>query len=166
MPCLGFPGGTNSKEPTCQCRRHKRCRFHCQVGRSPGGSHGNLLQCSCLENPMDGGACWAAVCRVAKGRTRLKHVACTRPVGIRAGGCDGSDCVQQAEGQFSPVAQSCPTLCDPTDRSMPGFPVHQQLPKLAQTHVHQVGDGIQPSHPLSSPSPPTFNLSQPQGLFQ
>ena len=67
---------------------------------------------------------------------------------------------------ISSVAQSCPTLCDPTDCSTPGFPVHHQLPELAQTHVHQVGDAIQPSHPLSSPSPPTFILSQPQGLFK
>ena len=63
-------------------------------------------------------------------------------------------------------AKSCLTLCDPMDCSMPGFPVHHQLPKLAQTHVHWVSDAIQPSHPLSSPSPPTFNLSQHQDLFQ
>ena len=69
--------------------------------------------------------------------------------------------------QFSSVAQSCLTLCDPMDGSTPGFPVHHQLPELTQTHVHCVGDAIQPSHPLLSPSPPTtFNLSQPQGLFQ
>ena len=61
--------------------------------------------------------------------------------------------------QFSSVAQSCPTLCDPMDCSMPGFPVHHQLPEFTQTHVHPVGDAIQPSHPLSSPSP-AFNLSQ------
>ena len=64
------------------------------------------------------------------------------------------------------VAQLCPTLCDPMDYSTPGFPVHHQLPEFAQTHVHRVGDAIQPSHPLSSPSPPAFNLSQHQGLFQ
>ena len=67
---------------------------------------------------------------------------------------------------FSSVAQSCPTLCDPMDCSMPGFPVHHQLPELTQTHIHRVSDAIQPSHPLSSPSPPAFNLSQHQGLFQ
>ena len=60
--------------------------------------------------------------------------------------------------QFSSVAQSCLTLCDPTDCSIPGFPVHHQLLELAQTHVHRVGDAMQPFHPLSSPSPPTFNL--------
>ena len=68
--------------------------------------------------------------------------------------------------QFSSVTQSCPTLCDPMDYSMPGFPVHHQLPKLAQTHVHQLSDAIQSSHLLSSPSPPAFNLFQHQGLFK
>ena len=61
---------------------------------------------------------------------------------------------------------SCPSLWDPMDCSTPGFPVHHQLPKLTQTHVHWVCDAIQPSHPLSSPSLPTFNLSQHQGLFK
>ena len=56
--------------------------------------------------------------------------------------------------------------CDPMDCSTPGLPVHHQLPELAQTHVHRVSDAIQPSHPLLSPSPPAFNLSQHQGLFQ
>ena len=67
--------------------------------------------------------------------------------------------------QFSSVSQSCPTLCDPMDCSTPGLPVLHQHPELIQTHVHQVGNAIQPYHPLSSPSPPTFNLSQHQGLF-
>ena len=67
---------------------------------------------------------------------------------------------------FVSVTQSCTTLCDPMDCSMPGFPVHHQLPELTQTHVHQVGDAIQPSHPLLSPSPPIFNISQHQDLFQ
>ena len=67
--------------------------------------------------------------------------------------------------KFSSVAQSCPTLWDSTDYSTPGFPGHQ-LPELAQTHVHRVGDGIQPSHPLPPPSPPAISLSQHQGLFQ
>ena len=67
---------------------------------------------------------------------------------------------------FSSVAQSCMTLCDPVNRSMQGLPVHHQLPEFIQIHVHYVGDAIQLSHPLSSPSPPIFNLSQHQGLFQ
>ena len=68
--------------------------------------------------------------------------------------------------QFSSVAQSCPTLCDPMNCSMPGLPVHHHLLEFTQTHVHQVGDAIQPSHPLSSPSPPAPNPSQHQSLFQ
>ena len=67
--------------------------------------------------------------------------------------------------QFSSVAQSCPTLCNPMDCSTPGFPVHHQLPELTETHVHRVSNAIKPSQLLSSPSP-TFNLSQHQGLFQ
>ena len=68
--------------------------------------------------------------------------------------------------QFSSVTQSCPTLCKPMSRSTPGLPVHHQLPEFTQTHAHRVGDAIQPSHPLSSPSPPAPNPSQHQGLFQ
>ena len=67
--------------------------------------------------------------------------------------------------QFSSVTQSCPTLCNPMNRSTPGLPVHHQLPEFTQTHVHPVGDAIQPSHPLSSPSPPAPNPSQHQSLF-
>ena len=66
--------------------------------------------------------------------------------------------------QFSSVAQSCPTLCDPMNRSTPGLPVHHQLPGFTQTHIHWVSDAIQPSHPLSSPSPPDPNPSQHQSL--
>ena len=68
--------------------------------------------------------------------------------------------------QFSSVAQSCLTLCNPITQSTPGLPVHHQLPEFTQTHVHRVGDAIQPAQPLSSPSPPAPNPSQHQGLFQ
>ena len=68
--------------------------------------------------------------------------------------------------QFSSVYQSCPTLCDPINHSTPGLPVHHQHPEFTQTHVHRVRDAIQPSHPLSSPSPPARNPSQHQSLFQ
>ena len=68
--------------------------------------------------------------------------------------------------QFSSVAQSCPTLCNPMNRSTPGLPVHHQLPESTQTHVHWVGDATQPSHPPSSPSPPALNVPQHQDLFQ
>ena len=68
--------------------------------------------------------------------------------------------------QFSSVAQSCPTLCNPMNCNMPGLPKHHQLPEFTQTHVHRVSDAIQPSHPRSSPSPPVLNPSQHQSLFQ
>ena len=74
--------------------------------------------------------------------------------------------IQDVSCCFSSVTQSCPTLCDPMNRSTPSLPVHQQLLESTQTHVHWVGDAIQPSHPLLSPSPPALNLSQHQGLFQ
>ena len=75
---------------------------------------------------------------------------------------NGGDGISQS---VSSVAQSCPTLCDPMNRSTPGLSVHHQLPEFTQTHVHQVGDTIQPSHPLLSPSPPAPNPSQNQSLF-
>ena len=74
--------------------------------------------------------------------------------------------VNQLSVQLSLVAQSCPTLCDPMNRSTPGLPVYHQLPEFTQTHAHWVCDVIQPSHHLSSPSPPALNLSQHQGLFK
>ena len=89
------------------------------------------------------------------------------PQECRGGGCGvylglGFPC---GSVQFSSVAQSCLTLCDPMDCSTPGFPVHHQLPDPTQTQVHCVGDAIQPSHPLSSPFPLAFNLSQHQGMY-
>ena len=130
----------------------------CGVVESLGGEgNGNPLQYSCLDNPVDRGAWWAAVHGVAQTRTQLKRL---------GGSSSSSSSRDWSVGQFSSVAQSCPTLCDPMNRSMPGLPVHHQLPELTQTHVHRVGDAIQPSHPLSSPSPPAPNPSQHQGLFQ
>ena len=82
-------------------------------------------------------------------------------------GCEpDSICSQFCLLQFSWVALSCLTLCNPMDCSTSDFPVHHQLPDFAQTHIHQVSDAIWTSHPLLSPSPPAFNLSQHQGLFQ
>ena len=75
-------------------------------------------------------------------------------------------CCSRHSVQFSSVAQSCLTLCDPMDCSTPGLPVHCQLLEFTQTHVHWVSNAIQPSHPLSSPSPPALNRSQHQGLFK
>ena len=73
---------------------------------------------------------------------------------------------QHTSVQFSSVAQSCPTVCDPMNRSTPGFPVHHHLPEFTQTHVHRVSGAIQSSHPRSSPSRPASNPSQHQSLFQ
>ena len=159
-----------------------------------GAGNGTPLQYSCLETPMDGGAWQAAVHGASKSWTRLNDFTFTfhfmhqrrkwqsTPVflpGESQGqgglvGChlwgrtesDMTEATQQQQQQFSLVAQLCPTLCDPMDYSMPGLPVHHQLPESTQTHVHPVGDAIQPSHPLSSPSPPAPNPSQHQGLFQ
>ena len=79
---------------------------------------------------------------------------------------NNGDYQQQNNNQFSSVAQSCPTLCDPMNHSTPGLPVHHKLPEFTQTQVHRVSDAIQPSHPLSFPSPPALNTSQHQSLFQ
>ena len=77
-----------------------------------------------------------------------------------------SNDIKFSVSQFSSVAQSCLTLCNPMNRSTPGLPVHHQLPEFTQTHVHRVRDAIQTSHPRSSPSPPAPNPSQHQSLFQ
>ena len=107
-------------------------------GRSPGGGDGNPLYYSCLENIMDRGAWWAVrTHRDTKSGHNWRHRAHTH-----------------AKILFSSVAQPCPILSHPTDCSTPGFPRHHQLPDPAQTHVRHVGGAIQPSHPLSSPSPP------------
>ena len=75
-------------------------------------------------------------------------------------------CMNISSVQFSSVAQSCPTLCHPMNRSTPGLPVHHQPPEFTQTHIHRASDAIQPSHPWSSPSPPAPNPSQHQSLLQ
>ena len=124
------------------------------LGRSPVGGHGNPLQYSCLENPMDRGAWQATVHGVAQSQSQLKWLS------LHACKCTATSV------HFSSVAQSGPTLCDSMNPSTPGLPVHHQLPEFTQTHVHRVSDAIEPSHPLSSPSPPAPNLSQHESLFQ
>ena len=129
-----------------------RLHFHFSLS-CIGQGNGNPLQCSCLENPRDRGAWWATVYGVSQSWTRLKRLSCSS---------SSTGCISQ----FSSVAQSCPTLCDPMNRSTPGLPVHHQILEFTQTHVHRVSDDIQPSHPRSSPSSPTPNPSQHQSLFQ
>ena len=113
------------------------------LGRS-GGGHVNPFQYSCLENPHGQRSLAGCSSWVSKSRIRAtKHTV-----------------------QLSSVAQSCPTFCDPMNRSTPGLPGHHHLPEFSQTHVHRVSDAIQPSHPLSSPSPPAPNPSQHESIFQ
>ena len=143
-----FPGGTSGEESTSQCRRWKRMwvwslgwEDSLEEGIAttpvflPGESHRQRSLVSSIHG-------------VTKSRTQLKQLS-----------------LPTQWLYISSVAQSCLTLCNPMDCSTPGFPVHHQLPELAETHIYPVGDAIQPSHPLPSPSP-AFNLSQHQGLFQ
>ena len=140
--------------------------------------NGNPLQHSCLENSMDWGAWWATVHGVAKSRTQLHfhfHFMVTSNLDRGFMFTQDSPLIQVWAltipqvflcVQFNSVTQSCPTLGNPKNRSTPGLPVHHQLPEFTETHVHWVSDAIQPSHPLSSPSPPAPNPSQHQSLFQ
>ena len=136
---------------------HSVVESSCQAGdrgSTPGSGifpeegSSNPLRYSFLENSRDRGAWWATLHGVASSQMIqwLSRQACAL--------------------QFSSATQPCPTLCDPMDCSMPDFPVHHQFLKLAQASVHRVSDAIQSSYPLSSPSPPVFNLSQHQGLIQ
>ena len=97
--------------------------------------------------------------------TEFSNMLCP-PEGMSHSACVTQYCHRSRISQFSSIAQSCPTLCEPRDCSVPGFPVHHQCPEFTQAHVHQVSDAIQSSRPLSSPSPAAFSLSQHQGLFQ
>ena len=146
---MGFPCGSAGKESACNVGDLGSIPG---LGRSPGEGKGYPLQYSGLENSMD-----CIVHGVTKSWTRLSdfHFA-IRYCAV----------IAYTAPPFSLVAQSCPTLCDPMDCSTPGLPVHHQLLESTQTRVHWVSDAIQPSHPLLSPSPPNFSLSQHQGLFQ
>ena len=126
----------------------------------PGGEVSQVAACLMLQGPAATGHAHPAscVCYSSKCCSHWYKHRCTCAAEIY--------CRPTAYSLFSSVAQLCPTLCDPMNRSTPGLPVHHQLPEFTQTHVHQVGDAIQPSHPLSSPSPPAPNPSQHQSLFQ
>ena len=137
----------------------ERLHFHFSLPCT-GEANGNPLQCSCLENPRDGGAWWAAV----YGSHKVGHN--WSDLAAAAASCLVLEHATCCSVHFSSVVRWCPTLCDPMNHSTPGLPAHHQLPEFTQTHVHCVGDVFQPSHPLLSSSPPAFNLSQHQGLFQ
>ena len=132
-----LPRWHSGKDPTCQSRRHKRLGLNSWVGKIP----------------------WSRKWQPDPVFLPGKFHGLSSLGGYSPWGCKESV-------QFSSVTQSCPTLCDPMNHSTPGLPVHHQLPEFTQTHVHQVSDAIQPSHPLSSPSPPAPNPSQHQSLFQ
>ena len=113
-----------------------------------------ISSASYISNPS---SFWSLKCTLFRASACNVISACNTHIGLH---------VDYQSVQFTSVTQSCLTLCDPMDCNTPGFPVHHQLLELTQTHVPQVGDAIQPSHPLSSPSPPAFNPSQQQGLFK
>ena len=131
-----------------------------------GEGNSNPLQCSCLENPRDGGAWWAAVSGVTQSRTRLKRLSSSS-----SSFKDGHKKWSLAFFNITDfklfnnivVGHLCPTLHDPMDCSMPCFPVLQHLLEFTHAHAHWIDDAIQLSHALSSPSPPAFNPSQHQG---
>ena len=173
---LGFPGGSAGKESACSAGD---LGLIPGLGRAPGEGKGYPLQYSGLENPMD-----SIVLGVEKSQTRLSDFpftpqfsfcslhsshallpplcpqVCSLHLNLHC--CLFLDSMYL----FSSVTQSCRTLCYPMNRSTPGLPVHHHLPELTQTHVHRVGDAIQPFHPLSSPCPPAPNPSQHQSLFK
>jgi len=126
-------------------------------------THSSVLAWRIPETRKPGGA---AIYGVAQSRTRLKQLSSSSYIPINHKKRKKKIKDNRQFNQFSSVAQLCPTFCSPVECSMPGFPVHHQLLELTQTHVHCVGDAIQASHPLSSPSPLAFNISHHQGLFQ
>ena len=115
--------------------------------------------CLTLGNPMDYSPLGSSVQGILQARI-LEWLLCPSPGDLPDPG------IEPTFLQFSSVTQSCLTLCNPMNCSTPGLPIHHQHPEFTQTHVHRVSDAIQPSHPLSCPSPPIFNLSWHQDLFQ
>ena len=149
---MGFPGGASGKEPACQCRRHKRHWFGPRVGKIPLEEgiaiHSSILAWRSPWTKEPGG-------QQSIGSKRVRHD-WSNLATTHAQGCSWATMVGLSSlgYKFSSVQLlSRVQLCNPMDCSMPGLPVHHQLREFTQTHVHWVGDTIQPSHPLSSPSP-------------
>ena len=138
---LGLSGGSDSKESTCNAGRP---RFNPWVGKIPWRRK------------------WQPTPAFSPGEVHGQR----SHIGYIPRGRKDSGTTEAVSQSVSSVAQSCPTLCNPMNHSMPGLPVHHHLPEFTQTHVHRVSDAIQPSYPLSSPSPPAPNPSQHQSLFQ
>ena len=145
----GFPGGSVAKNSTWDAGVTGDCRFDPWVKKI-------LWRRAWQSTPvfLPGKSEWT------------EEPGSLQSIGSQRFGHDWSSLACKDTVTFSSVAQSCPTLWDPMNHSTPGLPVHHQLLEFTQTHVHRVGDAIQPSHPLLSPSPPALNLSQHQGLFK
>ena len=179
-----FPGGSDGKESACDSGDLGLIPWS---WRSHAKRIGYPLQCSRLENSMDRRAWWATVHEVPESDTpeQLTLSLDLIYLYIHTYTCAHTHThthtyltlmlilmlllylvIRWRSDQIRSVAQSCPALCDPVNRNTPGLPVHHQLPEFTQTHVHWVSHAIQPSHPLSSPSPPAPNPSQHQSLFQ
>ena len=190
---MGFPGGSVVKESAFSAADMGDVGLIPGLGRSSREGNGNPLQYYRLKNPMYWGSWQATVYTIPKDRTQLKQLStCThihkhtltytyktiRVIEIKAYKLTLIFYFQHMpwmhstwnysfwKYQIRSVAESCLTLCDPTNRSTPGLPVHHQLPEFTQTHVHRISDAVQPSHPLSAPSPLAPSPSQHQGLFQ
>ena len=167
----GFPGGSDGEESACNVGDLDLIPG---LGRSPKERNGYPLQCFCLGNPMERGIWWALgfvpFCCIKLMEycfAMLQETGGSVPgLGRSSGEANGDPLQYSCLVRHSSVAQLCLTLCDPMNCSTPGLPVHHQLLEFTQTHVHRVSDAIQPSHPLSSPSPPAPNPSQHQSLFQ
>ena len=145
---LPRPWDSTGKNTGVGCHFLLQCTHACMHAKS-------LQSCPTLCDPIGGSPPGSSVPGILQARI-LEWVAISFSTMVN----------QIRSDQIRSVAQSCPTLCDPMNRSMPGLPVHHQLQEFTQTHVHRVSDAIQPSHPLSSPSPPASNPSQHQSLFQ
>ena len=179
-----FKFSMTSKGPTCQCRRHKGRGFDPWIRKFPWRRAWQSTPVFLPRKSHGQRSLLATVHGVKKSWTQLKGLSMHACIEVKIDAEYQEEWLARAVPgifpnriHFSPsphrkacfccsVAQLCPTLCDLMDCSMPSFPALHQLPELAQTHVHWVSGTIQPSHPLLSPSPSAFSLSQHQGLFQ
>ena len=164
----GFPQWLNGKEFSCQYKRHMRHGFDLWVKMNPGKGNGYPLQYFCQYNPTDRGV-WRAIVHGVTESDMTKRT-CRHDTLYQDGPLASYFIpIIMSHNPFSSVQFICSvmsTLCYPINHSTAGLPVLHELPESTQTHVHWVGDVIQPSHPLLCPSPPALNLSQHQGLFQ